>query len=93
MAVLEQALSSPDYATRLIAVEALGDVKGIDVAPWLEKALGDPEHDVRMSAVDSLARLGTARGRALLQSVRDDVTEDLDVRAFAAAALLRRAAD
>jgi hypothetical protein len=38
--------------------------------------------------VEGLARLGGNRARQLLESVRDDTTEDLDIRALAASALL-----
>ena len=88
-AVLEKALSSKDYATRLIAVEAVGDSRAEALVGWLEHALGDPEHDVRMAAVESLDRLHSSRAFALLVTVRDDSSEELDIRAVAAAALLR----
>lgn len=88
-AVLEKALSSKDYATRLIAVEAVGDSRSEALVGWLEHALGDPEHDVRMAAVESLDRVHSSRAVALLVTVRDDNREELDIRAVAAAALLR----
>jgi HEAT repeat protein len=88
VAVLEQAIDSKDYATRLIAIEAVGDIRADMFLPWLERALGDPEHDVRMATVDALRRVGSPRAFALLKSVREDTTEELDIRALAAAALL-----
>ena len=86
--VLKQAIESKDYATRLIAIEAIGDARAEFLLPWLEHALGDPEHDVRMAAIEALVRIRSARALALLATVRDDTTEDLDVRALAASALL-----
>ena len=88
VAVLKAALADKDYATRLIAVEALGHARTDVVVPWLEHALGDPEHDVRMAAVEALISLRTARALGVVVSVRDDTSEDLDIRALAAAALL-----
>lgn len=90
LAVLKEALAGRDPITRLIAVEALGDARAPELVDWIGHALGDPEHDVRVAAVDALAPLvGGARARALLISVRDDKTEDLEIRALAASALLR----
>src|SRR5262245_11464536 len=54
VAVLDQALHSPDYATRLIAIEAAGDARTDALAGRLGHALGDPEHDVRMAAIEAL---------------------------------------
>lgn len=88
LAVLQAALESKDIEVRLIAVQALGETRATVVLPWLEHALGDPEHDVRMVAVEALRTIGAARAGALLQSVRDDATEELDIRALAASALL-----
>ncbi len=88
LAVLKQAIESKDYATRLIAIEAIAGSRADSLMPWLEHALGDPEHDVRMAVVDALERFHTARALSLLVSVRDDTTEDLDIRALAASALL-----
>ena len=89
LAVLEQALASKDYATRLIAIEAVADGHADGLIGGLEHALGDPEHDVRMAAIEALDRLHSTRARALLLTVRDDTTEELDIRAVAAGALLR----
>jgi HEAT repeat protein len=93
LAVVREALASRDYATRLFAVEALGQVRGVDVVPALERALGDPEHDVRVAAVQSLRRAGSSRACDALRLVRDDKDESLDIRALAASALLSRGAD
>jgi HEAT repeat protein len=89
LAVIKEALASKDYATRLIAVEALGDAKADVLVPWLEHALGDPEHDVRMAAVEALEKVRSPRASAVLATVRDDASEDLDIRALAASALLQ----
>ena len=89
VAVLQHALGSKDIATRLIAMEAVGDSHADALIGWLEHGLGDPEHDVRMAAVEALDRIHTPRALGLLASVRDDTTEELDVRAVAAGALLR----
>jgi HEAT repeat protein len=86
--VLKQALESKDYATRLIAIEAIGETRAEMFLPWLERSLGDPEHDVRMATVDALQRFRSTRSLTLLLSVRDDTTEELDIRALAASALL-----
>lgn len=91
--VLKHALASKDYATRLITVQAIGDVRAYDLVAWLEPVLGDPEHDVRVAAIDALRRIGSPRARQLLRSVREDKTEALDIRALAASALLSRGAD
>ena len=88
MEVLRLAVASKDYATRLIAIEAIADSGAEVLFPWLEECLGDPEHDVRMAAVDALHRFRSPRATALLASVRDDSSEDLDIRALAASALL-----
>jgi HEAT repeat protein len=89
VAVLKSAIESKDYATRLIAIEAIGDAHAEALAGWLEHALGDPEHDVRMAAIDALDRMQTPRALGLLATVRDDTSEELDIRAVAAGALLR----
>jgi hypothetical protein len=86
--VLKQAIDSKDYATRLIAIEAIGATRVEMFLPWLERSLGDPEHDVRMATVDALGRFRSTRSLTLLVSVRDDTTEDLDIRALAASALI-----
>jgi HEAT repeat protein len=86
--VLRRALASQDYATRLLATEALGTIRPVDAASWVEPRLADPEHDVRVAAVDALSKIGTRRALHLLTSVRDDDKEALDVRALAAAALI-----
>lgn len=88
--ILQKALRSQDYATRLIAVEAAGELKMPQSVEWLAVALGDPEHDVRMAAVMALASQHTHRAGDLLRSVRDDETEQLDIRALASSALLTR---
>lgn len=88
--VLRKALASPDYATRLIAVEAAGDTGMPQAIEWLGTALGDPEHDVRVAAVVGLGGQRTPRAEELLRSVRDDEAEDLDIRALASSALLSR---
>ena len=87
-AVLRQALKSKDYATRLLATQALGGIRTTDVAGWLAHSLADPEHDVRVAAVDALDRIGGRRALGLLRSVRDDTSEALDIRALAASALI-----
>jgi HEAT repeat protein len=63
VAVLERALANSDYATRLIAIEAVGDARADAPLGWLEHALGDPEHDVRMAAVEALDRIHSTRHR------------------------------
>lgn len=89
MAVLRAALEDKDYATRLLAIEGVGELRAEAFLPWLEHALGDPEHDVRLAAVDALSSIPAARASSLLVSVRDDPHEDLDVRALAASKLLK----
>lgn len=89
LAVLKAALASSNYATRLVAIDAIANARAELLIGGLEHALGDPEHDVRMAAVDALDRIHTTRARALLITVRDDDAEDLDIRAAAAGALLR----
>ncbi len=89
IAVLKEALASRDYATRLVAIDAIANARAELLTGGLEHALGDPEHDVRIAAVDALDRIHTTRALALLITVRDDTTEELDVRAAAAGALLR----
>jgi len=89
VALLKRAFADRDYATRLVAVEAIGQVPATALTvDMLEEALGDPEHDVRLGAVESLTRLRTPRTLALLRGVRDDDKEQLDIRAAAAAAVL-----
>src|SRR6266581_2038332 len=61
VAVLEKAIGSADYATRLIAIEAVADAHAEPLLGWLEHALGDPEHDVRMAAVEALDRIHSSR--------------------------------
>jgi hypothetical protein len=86
--VLRLALKSRDYAVRLLATQALGGIRTVDVSGWIEHSLADPEHDVRVAAVDALDRVGSRRALALLRSVRDDGTEALDIRALAASAII-----
>src|SRR5262245_44097905 len=52
--ILQEALGSSDYATRLIALEAIAEARLPEGVEWLAHALGDPEHDVRVTAVDAL---------------------------------------
>jgi HEAT repeat protein len=86
--VLREGVAATDYATRLTATEALGCVPGPDATALLADQLGDPEPDVRAAALLALDRRGSdARALGLLSSVRDDRTEDLDLRVLAAAAL------
>jgi HEAT repeat protein len=86
--VLSLALTSTDYATRLLATEALGCMPASVALGSLERQLGDPEEDVRAAAVLALARHDDARADALLRSVRDDGQEQLSVRVLAASSLL-----
>jgi HEAT repeat protein len=87
--VLERALASSEDATGLIAIEAIGDERADGLLGWLEHPLGDPEHDVRMAAVEALDKMHSPRSMGFLVTVRDDTTEELDVRAVVAGALLR----
>jgi len=90
-AVLRKAIQSRDYAVRLLATQALGGIRSVDVTAWIEHSLADPEHDVRVAAVDALDRVRSRRALELLRSVRDDETEALDIRALAASALINHA--
>jgi HEAT repeat protein len=86
--VLLEGLTSDDYATRLVATEALGCAPAAVALPPLERQLGDPEEDVRAAAVLALKRHGNGPARALLASVRDDTQETASLRVLAAAALI-----
>lgn len=86
--VLRTALASPNWEDRLIAVEAVGASRRPELAAALEDALGDPEEDIRLAAVEALGQLGGAVARRKLESVRDDTTEVLSIRALAAGELL-----
>lgn len=88
LAVLHQGLSSPDYATRLVATEALGCAHGPDVMAWLSFQLGDAEPDVRAAAIAALHQRTSPEATAQLRSVRDDETELLFLRVLAAHALV-----
>ncbi len=90
VAVLREALASEDWSTRIIAVETIGEIRAAGLVPWIETTLGDPEHDVRMAAVEALGEIPGEVSARLLRSVRDDTTEELDIRAIAASALLVR---
>ena len=88
IAVLRAGLSSPDYATRLVATDALGCAPAAVALGALERQLGDPEADVRAAAILSLHKQNDRTARALLRSVRDDDQEELSLRVLAAAALI-----
>lgn len=90
-AVLRKAIQSRDYAVRLLATQALGGIRTVDVTTWLEHVLADPEHDVRVAAIDALDRVHSRKALTLLRSVRDDESEALDIRAVAASALINHA--
>ncbi len=87
-AVLRKAIQSRDYAVRLLATQALGGIRTVDVTGWIEHSLADPEHDVRVAAIDALDRVHSRKALTLLRSVRDDESEALDIRALAASALI-----
>lgn len=87
-AVLRKAIQSRDYAVRLLATQALGGIRTVDVTNWIEHSLADPEHDVRVAAIDALDRVHSRKALTLLRSVRDDESEALDIRALAASALI-----
>lgn len=81
--VLLAALSDPDYATRLRALEAFENMRLVDTSP-LEQALGDTNQEVRKRAALALARLGY-----LDQLVEQLAAEERATRARAYAALLQ----
>jgi HEAT repeat protein len=81
--VLMAALSDPDYATRLRALEAFENMRLVDTTP-LEQALGDTNQEVRKRAALALARLGY-----LDQLVEQLAADDRQPRARAYASLLQ----
>lgn len=76
------------YDARLTALDAIGQARLVGLLPLVESSLADPEHDVRLAAIEALAKLPHPRARVLLESVRDDTTEALELRVLAAAFLL-----
>jgi HEAT repeat protein len=76
------------YDARLIALDAIGQAKLVTLVPLVERSLGDPEHDVRLAAIEALGKLRHPRALSLLESVRDDMSEALELRVLAAALLL-----
>jgi len=88
LSVVERGLASSDYATRLIATEALGCANTAQATGWLAHQLGDPEPDVRAAAIEALHQQASPRARSLLASVRDDSDEQLQLRVLAAYARL-----
>lgn len=76
------------YEARLTALDAIGQARLVSLLPLVEHSLADPEHDVRLAAIEALAKLPHPRTRVLLESVRDDTTEALELRVLAAAFLL-----
>lgn len=88
LAVLAEGLAAPDYATRLLATEALACVPAEAALPALAHQLGDPEADVRATALVALHHHTDPRAAVLLRSVRDDTAEDLALRVLAASSLV-----
>lgn len=88
VAVLREGLAAGDYAVRLAATEALGEVPDEVALRLLAGQLGDPEEDVRAAAVLALRGRAGSAARKLLEAVRDDKNEVLAVRVLAASALL-----
>ncbi len=86
--VLGQALAVSDFSARLLAVETLGLVADAWAFSELERKLGDPDADIRAAAILALGNRADARARELLLSIRDDETEDLDLRVLAIRTLL-----
>lgn len=86
--VLAQGLASPDYATRILATEALVGVAGGWALSQLQRQLGDPEPDVRAAAIEALHQRLEPRARLLLATVRDDTDESLALRVLASWALV-----
>jgi HEAT repeat protein len=95
VAFLTGVLSSADYATRLVAVQAVAEV-GSDLGlEAIQFALADEERDIQLSAVRALGRLHSADGRAvgadrLMELLRDSTDPTLTA---AAARALGEAAD
>jgi HEAT repeat protein len=94
VAFLTGVLSSADSATRLVAVQAVGEV-GSDLGlEAIQFALADEERDIQFSAVRALGQLHTADGRAagadrlleLLRDPTDPVLTAAAARALGAAA-------
>jgi HEAT repeat protein len=91
LAVVRTGLASADYATRLVATDALGCAPATVAIQALERQLADPEEDVRAAAIAALHRQTPQADRMaqqLLRSVRDDDQEKLSLRVLAAAALI-----
>jgi len=55
---LEEGLSSPNAAVRMLACECLGALGQAQAAPRIERLIGDPDARVRAAAINALMRLG-----------------------------------
>lgn len=84
---LMEAFPKLNVHAKLAALDILGRIHSLDVAPWLLERLTDPESDVRARAAHALGAIGVADGApALRKSLLDP---EWPVRAMAAKALGR----
>ena len=89
LAVLDKGLGSKDWMVRLIATNALTCLPSSVALVRLEARLADVEPDVRAAAIQGLSSFRNQRAGALILSVQDDSTEELQLRVLAASATSR----
>jgi len=89
MEVLRQGCNDPAALLRSHAIEALGEVAGLQAVPLLQQGLADRDYRVRYAACVALGSLRHAGSRSLLQERLRDSQEDLSTRLAAVFALHR----
>jgi len=89
VAPLRDALGSPDYTARLLAVKAMERRGGASVAPLIASALQDPADEVRVAAARALGGLNSdAQATMLLTSFERDPDDKVRLAALQALAAL-----
>jgi len=89
--VLQDGMTSPNAAVRMLACECLGALGHLPAAPLIEAMLADPIREVRASAINALMRLGCDSAIPAMRACLTDA--ETMVREAAVAAFCRMDVD
>ena len=89
--VLQDGMTSPNAAVRMLACECLGALGHLPAAPLIETMLADPIREVRAAAVNALMRLGCDSAIPAMRACLTD--PEVMVREAAVAAFCRMDVD
>jgi len=89
--VLQDGMTSPNAAVRMLACECLGALGHLPAAPLIEAMLADPIKEVRAAAINALMRLGCDSAIPAMRACLTDA--DAMVREAAVAAFCRMDVD